>query len=205
MGNFDLTILTRGGGAIEDLWAFNNEALVRAVASYKTPIISAIGHQTDFVLTDFASDFRAETPSAAAEWITSQNTKQHDIIDNLQKRFQEIPNQRFTQLNEKLLFFGKQLENNSPQSKVEIYHQYLDEFSHRMNQVIKNSISQNLYQVNSLGERLKGNSLQSVLNRGFSFIEGLDGSPVDLARKLTKGDSVRVVFKDGKRTMNVQD
>ena len=81
----DLLVLARGGGSLEDLWSFNDETLVRKVSSCQIPIISAIGHQTDFVLTDFAADFRAETPSAAAEWISSQYIEVINRLNQLEE------------------------------------------------------------------------------------------------------------------------
>ena len=87
----DLLVFARGGGSIEDLWAFNDEALVRSIAASSTPTISAIGHQTDFTLADFVADLRAETPSAAAEWISSQYLEQIDRFNYLQERLLSIP------------------------------------------------------------------------------------------------------------------
>ena len=121
LDHFDLIVLARGGGSIEDLWAFNDESLVREVSSCIIPIISAVGHQTDFVLTDFASDFRAETPSAAAEWISSQHTKVKDQINNFYSRLIEIPKFSIAQLKDKLHFWEAQLMNQSPKSKMENY------------------------------------------------------------------------------------
>ena len=204
LGYFDLAVLARGGGSIEDLWAFNDESLVREVASCKIPVISAVGHQTDFVLTDFASDFRAETPSAAAEWISSQHTKVIEQINNFNARLIEIPKFSIAQLKDKLTFLEAQLKNHSPKSKMENYHQYLDEFSQRMNRVIEHSINHNLYKVNSLGSRLESNSLKSVLKRGFSYIANLDGAVIDRVEKLKENDIVKITFQDGNKNLKVQ-
>jgi exodeoxyribonuclease VII large subunit len=204
VGHFDLVVLARGGGSIEDLWAFNDESLVREVSSCNIPIISAVGHQTDFVLTDFASDFRAETPSAAAEWISSQHTKVKDQINNFYSRLIEIPKFSIAQLKDKLHFLEAQLMNQSPKSKMENYHQYLDEFSQRMNRVIEHSITHNRYKVKSLGSRLESNSLKSVLKRGFSYIENSDGNVIDRVGKLKENDIVKINFQDGNKNLKVQ-
>lgn len=203
--DYDLVVLTRGGGAIEDLWAFNDEELVRAVASFKTPIISAIGHQTDFVLTDFAADFRAETPSASAEWITSQHIQQIEHLKALQVNLREIPQQAIRAHHEKLSLLEAKLQAFSPQSKMDNYHQQLDDFSLRMDRVMEQFISHNLYKIDSLNQRLESSSMKSVLNRGFSIFENLNGQIIDRAEKLKKNDLVKAVFQDGSREMKVEN
>ena len=203
--DYDLVVLTRGGGAIEDLWAFNDEELVRAVASSKTPIISAIGHQTDFVLTDFAADFRAETPSASAEWITSQHIQQIEHLKALQIHLRDIPQQAIRVRHEKLTLLEAKLQVLSPQSKMESYHQHLDDFSLRMDRVMEQFIGHNLYKIDSLHQRLESSSMKSVLNRGFSIFENLNGQTIDRAEKLKKNDIVKAVFQDGFREMKVEN
>jgi len=203
--DYDLVVLTRGGGAIEDLWAFNDEELVRAVASSKTPIISAIGHQTDFVLTDFAADFRAETPSASAEWITSQHIQQIEHLKALQIHLRDIPQQAIRVRHEKLTLLEAKLQVLSPQSKMESYHQHLDDFSLRMDRVMEQFIGHNLYKIDSLHQRLESSSMKSVLNRGFSIFENLNGQTIDRAEKLKKDDIVKAVFQDGSREMKVEN
>ena len=203
--DYDLVVLTRGGGAIEDLWAFNDEELVRTVASCKTPIISAIGHQTDFVLTDFAADFRAETPSASAEWITSQHIQQIEHLKALQIHLRDIPQQAIRVRHEKLTLLEAKLQILSPQSKMESYHQHLDDFSLRMDRVMEQFIGHNLYKIESLHQRLESSSMKSVLNRGFSIFENLNGQIIDRAEKLKKNDIVKAVFQDGSKEMKVEN
>jgi len=203
--DYDLVVLTRGGGAIEDLWAFNDEELVRTVASCKTPIISAIGHQTDFVLTDFAADFRAETPSASAEWITSQHIQQIEHLKALQIHLRDIPQQAIRGRHEKLTLLEAKLQVLSPQSKMESYHQHLDDFSLRMDRVMEQFIGHNLYKIESLHQRLESSSMKSVLNRGFSIFENLNGQIIDRAEKLKKNDIVKAVFQDGSKEMKVEN
>ena len=203
--HYDLVVLARGGGSIEDLWAFNDESLVRSVADFNMPIISAIGHQTDFVLTDFASDFRAETPSAAAEWICNLQRNQLEHLNNLANQLADLPKRKIEQHTEKLNLATIRLRNCSPKSKVEVFHQYLDEFSNRMDTRILHTIDQNKLKVSSLGKRLESNSLKSVLNRGFAFFEGQDGKTLENATMLKKGDTVKAVFKDGKKDLEVKN
>jgi exodeoxyribonuclease VII large subunit len=203
--HYDLVVLARGGGSIEDLWAFNNERLVRSVADFNMPIISAIGHQTDFVLTDFASDFRAETPSAAAEWICNLHRNQEEHLNDLAKQLTDLPKRKIEQHTEKLNLATMRLRNCSPKSRVEVFHQYLDEFSNRMDTRILHTIDQNKLKVSSLGKRLESNSLKSVLNRGFAFFEGQDGKTLENAKMLKKGETVKAVLKDGKKDLEVKN
>ena len=203
--HYDLVVLARGGGSIEDLWAFNNERLVRSVADFNMPIISAIGHQTDFVLTDFASDFRAETPSAAAEWICNLHRNQEEHLNDLAKQLTDLPKRKIEQHTEKLNLATMRLRNCSPKSRVEVFNQYLDEFSNRMDTRILHTIDQNKLKVSSLGKRLESNSLKSVLNRGFAFFEGQDGKTLENAKMLKKGETVKAVFKDGKKDLEVKN
>ena len=205
LDGLDLIVLARGGGAIEDLWAFNDEALVRKVASCQTPIISAVGHQTDFVLTDFASNFRAETPSAAAEWITSQDFKQREKLNDLRTRINEIPHRTLINFKDKLNLLDAHLQNYSPQSRMEKYHQLLDDISIRIENIMEQYIDHNQYKLNSLNQRLESSSLKSVLNRGFSFFETLSGNTIDRSDKLKKEDIVRAVFQDGKKKVIVKE
>ena len=204
-GDADLIVLTRGGGSIEDLWAFNDEELVRALASTEIPIISAVGHQTDFVLTDFASDFRAETPSAAAEWISSQMIRQKELVNEMHTQLVRIPPMIISTGQDRLTLLEAQLKSLSPQSKMESFHQYIDEFSVRMDQVMQNHFSHNQYKLDSLSQRLEGGSLQSVLKRGFSYFENLNGNSINRAGNLKKNDLVKAVFQDGKREFKVND
>lgn len=203
-GKFDLVILARGGGSIEDLWAFNDESLVRHIAKFNMPIISAVGHQTDFVLTDFVADFRAETPSAAAEWITNLNRDQLDHLNDLEKSLSELPIRKIEHYSERLNLLNIQLKNCSPNSRVEAFHQYLDEYSNRINKTLIYSISQNELKLSSLEQRLESNSLKSVLNRGFAFFESQNGKPINKSAMLSKGDLVKAVFKDGAKNLEVK-
>ena len=123
----DLIIVTRGGGSTEDLWSFNDELLVRTLADCKIPTISAVGHQTDFVLTDFVADYRAETPSAAAEWITTKFISLKEDIQNFQAKIENVGKEFFIRKTEKLNLLNAQLFSFEPSSKLSSLDQYLDD------------------------------------------------------------------------------
>jgi len=200
----ELIVLARGGGSLEDLWSFNDEQLVRAVANCPIPIISAIGHQTDFVLTDFAADFRAETPSAAAELITSRYLEQINRLKLLEQSFLRIPLDYLARKWDRLALIEAALEKLNPQSRVDRYHQQLDDLEHRIQQSIRINVEKKSHQIESLEQRLNANSLPAALKRGFSYLSDNEGNLIRSVNKLTSGKSVRAHLHDGSRILNVQ-
>jgi exodeoxyribonuclease VII large subunit len=200
----ELIVLARGGGSLEDLWSFNDEQLVRAVANCPIPIISAIGHQTDFVLTDFAADFRAETPSAAAELISSRYLEQINRLKLLEQSFLRNPLDYLARKWDRLALIEAALEKLNPQSRVDRYHQQLDDLEHRIQQSIRINVEKKSHQIESLEQRLKANSLPAALERGFSYLSDNEGNLIRSVNKLTAGKSVRAHLQDGSRMLNVQ-
>jgi exodeoxyribonuclease VII large subunit len=199
----DLIVLARGGGSIEDLWAFNDEGLVREVASCPIPTISAVGHQTDFVLTDFGADFRAETPSAAAEWISSEHLKILNKLQELGNRLIDIPEDFLSKSQDRLRLNEARLKNCSPSSRIEMQHQFLDDLESTMNRIIKSSFERTTYVLEALEIRLEGNSLKSSLNKGFSYFKDKDGNIIDQAKALKAGTTVQATLKDGSKNLKV--
>lgn len=203
MNKYDLLIISRGGGSIEDLWSFNDEELVRELASCCVPVISAIGHQTDFVLTDFVADFRAETPSAAAEWITNKYSKQLDLLKNYNSNIEQITYNALVKIKEKAKHLSIRLNNNQPASKIESLVQYLDDLDLRNSRKIKDIIERNNLIIENLNKRLKSNNLSSILNRGFAYVKSSNGKIIDSAKSLNRDDQVNINFKDGQRNLIV--
>ena len=199
----DLIVLARGGGSIEDLWAFNDEGLVREVASCPIPTISSVGHQTDFVLTDFGADFRAETPSAAAEWISSEHLKILNKLQELGNRLIDIPEDFLSKSQDRLRLNEARLKNCSPSSRIEMQHQFLDDLESTMNRIIKSFFERTSYVLEALERRLEGNSLKSSLNKGFSYFKDKDGNIIDQAKALKAGTTVQATLKDGSKNLKV--
>ena len=199
----DLIVLARGGGSIEDLWAFNDESLVRQVANCPIPTISAVGHQTDFVLTDFGADFRAETPSAAAEWISSEHLRLLNKLEELGNRLIDTPENFLSKSQDRLRLNEARLKNCSPSSRIEMQHQFLDDLESRMNRIIKSSFERTTYVLEALERRPEGNSLKSSLNKGFSYFKDEDGNIIDQAKALKAGTTVQATLKDGSKNLKV--
>ena len=200
----DLIVLARGGGSIEDLWAFNDEQLVRQVAECPIPTISAIGHQTDFVLTDFSADFRAETPSAAAEWISSEHIRLGKTLDELALRLKGIPERALSRISERMELNEAKLRNCSPISRIERQHQYMDDLQVRMTRTMESFFERNSYVLESLGQRLEGSSLHSTLHKGFAYLKAENGKIIEQAKDLKTGSLVSVTLKDGSKDVKVE-
>lgn len=217
---FDLLVIGRGGGSLEDLWAFNEAPLVRAVAACRLPIISAVGHEIDFTLCDFAADVRAETPSAAAELISSgfvaATERAGRLADDLQRRV----NEAVEVAGERLDHARSRLRLLSPTAQVERGFLRLDDLSNRLGASLGQTVQarrQRLTEVAgllrerspqrrvesesqrllALWKRLQAASPASVLNRGFVILRDEDGKPVQKKVAVRKGQRLAAEFADG--------
>ncbi len=192
----DLIILARGGGSIEDLWAFNDERVVRAVADSKAPIICGVGHETDFTLCDFAADLRAPTPTAAAE-LATQTT-----LDDLQLQITSYQS-RLTFLISSLLADQKafisslaaRMKYVSPERRIQSDNQHLDELSRRAFSALTHHIQLQSANVDGISKRLQALNPEGILSRGYAIITRVeDGKVVS-----------KVSQADGKLNVRVSD
>jgi len=151
----DVLLLTRGGGSLEDLWAFNEEVVARAIHTCKTPLVSAIGHEVDFTIADFVADLRAPTPSAAAELISPD---QDDIQQQLNKQFSRLQGQLRTLLQQSQQSLGwleKRLQQQHPGQQLQAKAQRLDELELRLGRVVKHNINRHFHVLTQLNSRLQ--------------------------------------------------
>ncbi|MDD7805893.1 MAG: exodeoxyribonuclease VII large subunit [Endozoicomonas sp. (ex Botrylloides leachii)] len=132
--NSDALIIGRGGGSVEDLWSFNDERLARAIAEYPVPVVSAVGHETDFTIADFVADYRAPTPSAAAEILSPDRTSLIGNVQKLNHKIIMLTRQRIKHASEKLFYIYKRLKN--PNSQLKEYTQRLDNLEIRMDKAV---------------------------------------------------------------------
>jgi len=200
----ELLVITRGGGSLEDLWAFNNEPLVRTLADCKIPTISAIGHQTDFVLTDFVADLRAETPSGAAEWVSSQFLSYQEFIQEMTVRLREAPQLILSKYQDQLELLEVRLDRSSPITQIEKHHQYLDEWENRLKTTLRHRTERISDKLQSLEHRLTNCSLQSSLQKGFSYFKNKEGKILNSSKMLRTGAMVQATFKDGTKNLKVE-
>lgn len=194
----DIIIIGRGGGSIEDLWAFNEEIVARAIFDCRTPIISAVGHETDFTIADFVADLRAPTPSAAAELAT------YDYV-GMQGQFLEIRRRLLSKLQEQIQNYRYRQEHLraklgflSPENKIREKRQYLVEIQERLDNHIKQKFINNKHQLEIYSERLKGLSPLDKLGKGFAYIEGDDKAAIKSITQITKDTPLLIHLKDGK-------
>lgn len=204
LGISDVIILTRGGGSIEDLWAFNDENLARAVFNCKTPIITGVGHETDFTIVDFVSDLRAPTPSAAAEKSTPDREEELKRIKDLDTRLK-------TGVKSKLAIANKLLNSNisrikaySPATLLEKNKERLkgNKISLKMNMDKKLSDEKGRFAV--LAGKLDSCSPLKVIGRGYSIARNKEGKTIKTVKDIAVGDQLNLLMKDGTVTANVE-
>ncbi len=199
----DLLICGRGGGSFEDLMAFNDEELARCIYSCKTPIISAVGHETDTSVSDLAADLRAPTPSAAAEKAVPDRKNLLGALNNLQK---VMENAMFSKLDEKygrLDVLAKRLEAASPSGKILPAKEKLSSLQKRLNDLYKMSLNRFAAEIGEKAARLDSLSPLKTLGRGFSLVYK-DEKLINSAKKVSSGDEVKIVFADGSVTAEIK-
>jgi exodeoxyribonuclease VII large subunit len=136
----DVIILARGGGSLEDLWAFNEEIVARAIAASEIPVISAVGHEVDVTIADFVADLRAATPSAAAEHVVPHQEAWLNAFDALEKQLSQLIQRRLLQHQQQLAWLDKALQQQHPGQKLQRNAQRLDELEQRINQAIQHKL-----------------------------------------------------------------
>ena len=169
--NPDVILLARGGGSIEDLWAFNDERVVRAVADSKAPIICGVGHETDFTLCDFASDLRAPTPTAAAELATPITILDlgSDLL-NARARIIDLTSNLLAEQKAVISSFSSRLRYISPERRIQSEYQHLDELSRRAFSSLTHRIRLQSSNVDGMSKRLQSLNPERVLSRGYAII-----------------------------------
>lgn len=227
LGIFDLLVIGRGGGSVEDLWAFNEEPLVRAVAACPVPVISAVGHEIDFTLCDFAADVRAETPSAAAELISSRHLSCVERVLNAGSAMEDIAASRLVHAVQRLDHARSRLRLLTPATAIEQHQLRVDDLTNRLGAALRHATQQRREQLGAararlaaasperrvqleshrllaLWKRLESASPRSVLQRGFALVRDESGRPVSRAKEVRAGQALTTEFADGKVRTRVE-
>lgn len=193
----DTIIVGRGGGSIEDLWAFNEEKVARAIFECRTPIISAVGHETDFTIADFAADLRAPTPSAAAELVVDDFAQVMHILDNYRERFRRDMRERIEYQKVRLEQYKLRLKYLSPESRLRDNRQILADYDDALRSAMKNKLQQYRHRLGIYLERYQGMSPLAKLNQGYSFVADQDGRGITSVEQVKPGDRVEISVTDG--------
>lgn len=200
----DTIIIGRGGGSIEDLWAFNEEVVAWAIYHAKTPIISGTGHEIDNTIADYAADLRAPTPSAACEQaIPDVMSTVHQVI-NQGRQMDYLMKRRLAVYQEKLQAAERHLRILNPKQRLAQQQIYLDDLSDRLNRAMKNKYDRYEHRVMLLAERLHGLSPSAKLINGFGYIEKT-GMPVTTIKEIEKDDHITIRVHDGLIETRVTD
>lgn len=196
--NVDLIIIGRGGGSIEDLWAFNEEKVVRAVAASELPIISAVGHEVDFTLSDFAADFRAPTPSAAAELAVPDRAAIEQKIRQFRERFSHIIRNLLNQKMQYLDHLVARIVQYNPEKIVRDYQRSLLEIQRQINVAVLHRIHQTQLRLENYRSTLRALNPKEILKRGYAIVYTDTGKKVIRSvSEVAPGKTISVEISDG--------
>ncbi len=193
----DLILVARGGGSLEDLWAFNDERVVRAIADSELPVITGIGHETDFTLSDFAADVRAATPTAAAEQAVPDRAELREQFVTVSNLLASVWQKRYNQERGQVVDTGRGLELQSPAWRVRNDLQRLDELQTRLSQRQHYRLDLLHESASGLQKRLISLSPTSVLKRGYAIVRTTGGELVKSVRQVHKEDVLDIRVTDG--------
>lgn len=197
--NLDFIIISRGGGSLEELWAFNEEILARSIYNSKIPIVSAIGHETDFTISDFVADLRCPTPSAAAEMTIPDKSSLINNINLLNSKLNKAIKRNLELKVENINSINKSIQYQGPENKINQYYQYIDEFSVRIKLRIKHQIELYEEKIKKDKQRLGSLNPGAVIERGYSICRKIPGK--EIIKRLNQveiGNEIEVIISDGK-------
>ncbi len=201
----DVIIIGRGGGSIEDLWEFNDEGLARAVYNSEIPVISAVGHETDFTICDFVADMRAPTPSAAAELAVPDANELQYALSALKNRMFLNVSSGIADRRSRLEYLTSKGVLKSPDEMLSNRSQRLDTAFSKMLSSYENRIGGKKVEFISAATALSKLDPMSVLMRGFAFVSDKNGKNVFSSQALAKGDKINVRFHDGSAVCEVKE
>lgn len=194
----DIIIVGRGGGSIEDLWAFNEEIVARAIFECNTPVISAVGHETDWTIADFVSDRRAPTPSAAAELAVFDYRQMIDQLSNIKKRMDSNLSSKIEFYRERLSHIKTRVSYLSPANRLNENRKRLADLEERLLLLMQQQIKDKRQKLIMLSTRLDADSPVKKLSQGYAYVSKEDGRNIHSAADITCGDSIDIYLIDGR-------
>ena len=201
--DLDTILVARGGGSIEDLWAFNDEQVARAIFAARHPIISGVGHETDFTITDFVADLRAPTPSAAAELAVPDVGELRPLVLGSQVRLAELMRSRLDQMGWRVQAMARSLSHLGPQARLANDRQRLDVLTGRGVSALARRLDRATGRLAVAQARLAAVSPLATLARGYAIVRHADGRVVRQQQDVAGGDRLAVQVVDGQFTVTV--
>lgn len=193
----DVMIVGRGGGSIEDLWAFNEEIVARAIFECETPVISAVGHETDTTIADYAADLRAPTPSAAAELAVYDVERLMQDIASCENRLNRLMKNQAVLTKNRLLSYAARLKVLSPEYQLNSKKQYAAELEDRLGRTMRDVLNQKRHRMELLARDMDGLSPLKKLNQGFSFVSDMEGKNLSGVDQVETGDHIKIQMTNG--------
>jgi exodeoxyribonuclease VII large subunit len=202
--DIDLIIISRGGGSIEDLWPFNEEKVARAVYNSRLPVISGVGHETDFTISDFVADLRAPTPSAAAELATANREEILNRLDNLTQRLLNSSSAKIKEYKNKIQSLAERRIFSSPAEIFRNYEQELDRIETKLEYQIEKDYNrwENKYQL--LYQKLNNLSPLKTLDRGYAILQDENDKTIKSVDQIKNGDLLKARLSDGLAELEVK-
>ena len=202
--DLDVVIIARGGGSAEELWPFNDEALVRAIARFPRPVVSGVGHETDVTLCDHVADVRAPTPSAAAELVVPDARVGQMAAERHMRRIQARVRDALSSRRGRLDRAHRLIERRAPAARVATFRQRLDEDRRRLDRAVGRLVPTRRQRLVHAKRQLEALSPLGVLGRGYAIVEGASGRVIPGVAGLKQGDRARVRMRDGRASVTVE-
>jgi len=193
----DVLLVGRGGGSMEDLWAFNEEVVARAIFKSKIPVISCVGHEIDFTIADFVADLRAPTPSAAAELVVQNSQNTREYVFQLQKRMVQAVSLFYERAKRRFDMAVSSRVWKDPAVLTQAKAQELDELTLRLETAWKEKYNTFSHRFNVVKEKLNALGPQAVLRRGYSITRKQDGRVISSVTQTDSGETIYIQVKDG--------
>jgi exodeoxyribonuclease VII large subunit len=201
----DVLIIARGGGSLEELWAFNDEKLAYAIYDSELPIVTGIGHETDFTIADFVSDRRASTTSAAAEIVVFNLLEISNYIGNYKGAMDSYIKSLITNKNNELSLLERTLNSNSPQKFIVNEYNNIENLKHILNAKANGKLSVNIEKLRKLNAVLDAHNPLNALKKGYSIVEDVDGRIVSRTAELKNLNRIRVIVGDGSAEADISN